>query len=182
MKNMFPLYALAIFGILSAVSQADITAVNAPVSSENESPAGLILELAKTSGVTMKAFDCDRAILAGTKKSGFVLNFSRHRGEGTETCKARYSREGALQDIDCSFESVTDSMEEENSRTVIKAQRFFDPVGVITKVSGSYKETRLRDRKVMRERKLKATTDETLERLTKPLIKIPPELLESVKR
>ncbi len=182
MRKLIQLTAIGFFCFSAAAGQADISAVNLPVSSENESPAGLISELAKASGVTMNSFDCNHAILNGTGKSGYVLNFSRHPGEGTETCRARFSRDGALQDIDCSFESVTDSMGDENSRTVVKAQRFYDSSGLLTKVAGSYKETRLRDRKVMRDRKLKSATDETLERLTKPLIKIPPELLALVKR
>ncbi len=167
-RKLLPLFFVGFFCVVS--------------SAEDESPTGLITELAKASGVLANAFDCNSAVLTGTKNSGYILSFSRHPGEGTETCKARYSREGALQDIDCSFESTNESMGDENSRTVVKAQRFYDIAGVLSKIAGSYKETRLRDRKVMRERKLKSISDETLERLTKPLLKIPDEILVQVKR
>ena len=139
----------------------------------------LIEALSKANQSSVSTFDCDQVGLAETRE-GYILNFNHHPGEGTETCIAAYDKAARLQNMDCNFKFVADSMGPEVLRTEIHLNRIYDQ-GFLRKVDGELKQFGVQKNNLVKHRVISALKDEVIGDLAKPLFKLDADLLKLLK-
>ena len=144
------------------------------VAGKTNTPATVTEALAKAEDVSTSWFE---KVQVEKLMSAFRLTYFRSHGDGGgENCEVLYDIEGQLKSHYCRIDYVSHSMGPENAESVSLLLRVFEKDQSV-KVLGSYRKTRLKDKKVVENRSIINEKDEKVKSFTKPVMVMPVNLL-----
>lgn len=112
--------------------------------------------------------------------SSYHLSYFRSHGDGGgENCDVFYDFEGRILSHHCRIHYVSHSMGPGNAESTSQLLRIFEKDGSV-KVLGSHRKTLLEDKKILENRSITSLKDEQVASFTKPVVKMPVNLLNKL--
>ncbi len=128
-------------------------------------------EIAKANDVNESDFE---SVTLTKDSKGIHLRFRRVIGDGgQESCEGKYRLNRTLAEFNCNYDYTSHSMGPENKRFKVNLKRAFDDTGKLKAVSGTSRATSLKSKKVVEDRKITSVTDDKVNTLSKPVLKLP---------